>query len=383
MSDFQNTEFPEGTPGPLSNRNKKILFISLLGALSLVFGLVMFSGGSKKKTAEKPSLVTKAAAAESEDYEVKATKELASAMGPKADTSVNPLKSALERQAPPGLSPELVTTKRRALNQGTDPSEHNDEAAQASRYPSGNTVQPAGYHLTSSMQERLDEGYQRMVSHFKDHSKSWALDEATMHNLNTGTASMATVPEPLRNLVETPAGGTGMAYAVPSGSRLIAVTDGKVSSDHPGFFTATIVRPFTLKGAKLICQSGANVKDRIAIQPVKVVLKDSLEVAISGQVETDFPGFDGDVTTHYMARLGPAITNAAIGGGFAAWALTRQAGQNNIDTRDAIVAPVVQSSVEGLQNEITRMGGDFPNTVMVPAGKQFSVLITEPFNFKR
>lgn len=383
MADLQNTEFPEGTPGPLSNRNKKVLFIVLIGVLTLVFGLVMFTGGSKKHTTQKPGIATKAGAAEPEDYEVKAPRELAETNGPKADPSVNPLKTALERQPPPGLNPELVSEKEHAISNENSSSDHIDEAVSASKYPSGTMVQTAGYHLSSTMQERMDEGYQRMVNHFKDHSKSWALDEATLHSMNAGSASMATVPEPLQNLVDNPSSAGGMPYAIPSGSRLIAVTDGKVSSDHPGFFTATIVRPYSLKGAKLICQSGSNLKDRIAIQPVKIVLKDSLEVAISGQIETDFPGFDGDVTTHYMARLGPAITNAAIGGGFAAWALTRQAGQNNIDTRDAIVAPVVQSSVEGLQNEITRMGGDYPNTVMVPAGKQFSVLITEPFSFKR
>jgi len=383
MADLQNTEFPEGTPGPLSNRNKKVLFIVLIGVLTLVFGLVMFSGGSTKRPAQKPVATSKTVVTVPEDYEVSPPRETSESNGPKVDPSVNPLKTALERQAPPGLNPELASEKEQTESNENESFNHIDEAVSASKYPSGGTVQTAGYHLSSNMQERLDESYQRMVGHFKDHSKSWAMDDATLHSLNAGSASMATVPEPLQNLIENSSSIGGMPYAIPSGSRIIAVTDGKVSSDHPGFFTATIVRPYSLKGAKLICQSGSNLKDRIAIQPVKVVLKDSLEVAISGQVETDFPGFDGDVTTHYMARLGPAITNAAIGGGFAVWALTRQAGQNNIDTRDAIVAPVVQSSVEGLQNEITRLGGDYPNTVMVPAGKQFSVLITEPFSFKR
>lgn len=377
MSDTNTEAFPEGAPQPLSPKGKKVLFGLGAAAATGLFCLIVFSGGSAKAR-ETPAAAPgqgRLAASDTQDYERQMPAQLPDAIVPKEDPTNNPLRNALERRPPPELQ---VPDEESRSSKGFQP---------ATYIPAGSGAggAPAQYRLSADMQRRMSEDYQRMVKHFQDRGpKKWAMSEDAFGKMGSAGDPLANVSRPLRQLVEgSGALISGTALTVPSGTRLIAVTDSKVSSDHPGFFTATLVRPYALKGAKLICQSGANQKDRIPIQPVKLILADSAEVALTGQVQTDFPGFDGDVSTHYMARLGPAITNAAIGGAFAAWAFNRNASGPNIDTRDAIVAPVVQSSVEGLQNEITRLGGDYPNTVEVPAGKQFTVLITEPFSVKR
>jgi type IV secretory pathway VirB10-like protein len=370
----QGSEFPEGLPQPLSKRGKKALFFTVAGVATVVFGFIVFSGGKPAKAETALSQKPRKAAADTQEYERSMPGPLLVDHSPKADPSNNPLQQVLARKEPPGLA---------AAAQGA-PEAHIpvEPTSYVSPSGAGAGAVPAAYQLPRNVQRRLGEDYQRMVSHFKGRQQ-WALSEEAL-NKTSGANLTAAVSEPLKHLIENPGlTVSGMMYTVPSGTRIIAVTESKVSSDHPGFFTATVVMPYALKGAKVICQSGANVRDRIPIQPVKLILSDSTEQALTGQVQTDFPGFDGNVTTHYMARLGPAVTNAAIGGAFAAWALSRPPSGANIDTRDAIVAPVVQSSVEGLQNEITRLGGDYPNTVEVPAGKQFTILVTDPFTIKR
>jgi hypothetical protein len=47
-----------------------------------------------------------------------------------------------------------------------------------------------------------------------------------------------------------------------------------------------------------------------------------------------------------------------------------------------VAAPPFQQGVSGVQNEVERFGGDFPNTVTVPEGTTFDLLVTEPFSIE-
>lgn len=254
--------------------------------------------------------------------------------------------------------------------------------------PSGNNHAPSAPAgpislVSRDAQARLDASFQSEVDHFKGTKKlAWSIDDQSYQRLRRGD-SISNVEPALKDLYDGASViKNGFGYTISAGSRIIAVTDQPVSSDHPGYFTSTIVRPFELKGAKLICQSGQNSNDRIQVNPTKIVLSGNNELTIQGQVEMGFPGLEGNVRNHWPERMIPTIVNAAIGGVFAAWSATRTQGQDRIDTRDAIVQPIVQQSVTGVQNEVTRMGKDLPNTVTVKAGEQFSILLTDKLSFK-
>ncbi len=374
-------QFPDNAPSAYTPKQKKII--------AALIGVILISGfvGMQMLTGKKPKKVdvtteTKAKVKPEDFEQAVQPQNVKDPNEPTQNKDVNPLTKVLDRPEGPGPTANNQAEMEaydKEMNRKDGPREHNN-------FQHENIMQasaPVGFQLPKGIEDRLTDGYQRMVSHFKQKEpKTWQLEASAYKSMTVGNAT-AEVDPTLQHLVEGGIRSGGIAYNVPSGTRILAITDSKVSTDHPGYFSATVIRPFLLKGAKLICQSGANTNDRIPAQPVKLVFRDSLEIALQGQVQTDFPGVDGDVTTHYMKRLGPAITNAAIGGAFAAWALSRGNSGTNIDTRDAIVAPIVQSSVEGVQNEITRMGGDFPNTVEIPAGKQFQIMLTEAINFRK
>jgi type IV secretory pathway VirB10-like protein len=91
----------------------------------------------------------------------------------------------------------------------------------------------------------------------------------------------------------------------------------------------------------------------------------------------NYPGMSGKVKNNWMKRLGPELINTAVGAGFIAWTATHNGSDVRIDTRDAIAGPIIQQSVSGTQTEVSRMGGDVPNTVIIPSGTQFDFLLSE------
>lgn len=251
----------------------------------------------------------------------------------------------------------------------------------ASQPTSSNVASTGPVYRSSSPYERFSSEYQSKVKHFKENASNfWAVRDDEYSKLTT-VDHIRGIPSEYQNISQDSVIQTSsFNYLIPSGSRIIAVTEQAVNSDHPGFFTSRIVRPYILKDAKLICQSGPQQNNRIPVNVVKVILNNR-EYALQGQIEMTFPGLSGHVKNHVMKRMGPALVNAAIGGGFLAWSL-KGGDQGRIDTRDAIVSGVVEQSVSGVQNEVTRLGGDFPNTVEVPQGQQFTILITEKLEVK-
>jgi len=225
---------------------------------------------------------------------------------------------------------------------------------------------------------RLDPEYQSVVKHFSETRKvsSWQINGDEYKNALAQQNILNSVEPPLKDLYSGASSlNKGFSVKLPAGTRIIAVTDQDISSDHPGYFTATIVRPFEIQGAVLIMQSGSNQRDRIPVTAVKIVSKTNKEISLSGQSQMGYPGFTGQVKSHWVKRMAPAVANAAIGVGVLAMT---QSGPNEgrIDTRDELAWPIVDRSIGGLQNEITRLGGDFPNTVTVRAGAQFEILLT-------
>jgi len=242
---------------------------------------------------------------------------------------------------------------------------------------SGMPPAPYKYDPSSEMKKRLDPQYQAIVSHFQStREKAWSVSDAEIEKLvSSSPDKFNQVEQPLRNLYD---GAENVSlrttFVMQAGSKMIAVLDQDVNSDFPGVFTATVVRPFEVKGSKLICQGSGNKNDRIDVQVLKLVSTSQKEVILEGQVQMQYPGITGAVTSHWLKRMGPSIANAAIGGALLAATATQG---NRVNTQDVIVGPIVEQSVTGLQNEITRFGGDHPNTVVARQGTQFEVLLVK------
>lgn len=381
----EDENFLEGAPKIMTPKQKLILFGALGTIVVCAFGTLAFGKSSEAAPAKKgPAALHKHKDPENPEAYERSIPRIEERSVPVKDSAAGTLSSILTPEPSPPLLAEnssgqipIQPTYAARGNGGGSESE-----SPGSTQPRGpRASREGGAHMVpASFSARLDPSYQTMVKHLKS-VKSEAL-EPPRRESESRIDRTALVDSSLRNLY---AGATqeGFPFTLPAGTRIIAASDQKVSTDHPGFFTSTILRPEALDGAKLICASGSNLNDRIPVKPVKIIMSSGQEIPLSGQVETDFPGLDGNVTSHWFKRLAPAVTNAAIGGAFAYWALSQKGSDERIDTRDMVVAPIIQSSVQGVQNEITRLGGDTPNTVDVSAGQQFSVLLTEPLNLRK
>lgn len=378
----QNDMFPDEAPKGMSEKAKKILFLSLGGVLLLVFVIVLIAGPKKRESAPEEEQV--AAVEKLEEYE----KVMASE--PKQVTMVasseDEIGAALRKSSelPENQGGESDMTYPAVAEERPEPSRARTAAPKPRESSSGGGFSmeeeiPYKYKASRRVQKRIDQDYQKMVRHWKGtKEEAWQISGDQYKELKKGNA-IARVEEPLRELYDGAATIAHQSkYTIPAASRILAVTDHPVSSDHPGWFTSRIVRPHVLRGAKLLCESAGNVNDRIPVKPVKIIMPDNgKEIELKGQVEMQHPGLGGRVRNHWPGRVVPALVNAGIGGAFAAWTLNNEVDSIRIDTRDQITGPIIQESVGQLQSEISRLGSDRPNTVSVKRGTQFAVLLTE------
>jgi len=368
MSEQKNLEEAVGTGKKKLN---KWLIISMIAGV-VVFSVIIFSGGNKSAF-DSPSLM-------GDNDSLKLQKRVLSG---------TPSYAALPQNA--GVEDRVnaqqndIDEIRRAIGalQGLQQNVYDDlnkkisaVQTQAQTVSNAATVKLSDVSplaRASSLDERFSAEYQRKVSHFKtNQSNFWSLSDGEYRDLMAPKVSM--LSQQYRQDDEITISIDGFTYAIPAGSRIMAVTDQPVSSDHPGFFTAKIIRPEILRGAVLICQNGGQQNNRIPIQPTKIIFKER-EYAVSGQIEMGFPGMEGHVNRHYASRALPIVGNAAIGGAFVAWSAQNQ-GSQRIDTRDVITGAVIEQTLPQVQREIAKFAVDRPNTVTVAAGAQFSILLT-------
>lgn len=236
---------------------------------------------------------------------------------------------------------------------------------------------PATYQMPYEFRKRLSSDYQGVVGHFRQTAQyKYEMNSSEYNERVQGGQNLAKVEPALRELYPGAATAKqGFGFVINSGTRLTAITDQEVNSDYPGMFTATVVRPYEIKGATLLCNSGSLNRKRIPVNLNKLTYKGK-EYSLAGQVQMKYPGIDGDFHNNWYKRLGPELVSTAIGAGFLAWTVKNESG-DRIDTRDAIAGPIIQESVSGLQDEITAMGGNVPNTVVVSAGTQFDIMLSE------
>jgi len=357
-------ETPGNAPTSMSKAQKKMVSIIAGVAVIIIMGVMTFA--STKKPAEIKDVVDSST---SQPVLEPVEDDLAKIEGAKTNEYQNvPVPSEKSQ-----LSSELLPGTGERSSEG---SSERPQLEQNQIVPSqSNDVVSTEYELSYSMRKRLSADYQSMVSHFKENKNNVWESQSSDDIVD----EIAQVEPPLQNLYDgaDKLSLKGEGVTLPAGMRIILISENNVSSDHPGYFTATIVRPFELKGAQVIMESGVNQRNRIPVQPAKIIYKGK-EYPLTGQVEMSYNGLEGDVKRHVIERLGPALASAAIGGLFSAWVLSNSGEQEvRVDTRDAIAGPVIQESVTGVQSEVNRLGGDYPNTITVPAGTEFKLLLTQ------
>jgi hypothetical protein len=368
MSDEIKDAFEERSPSDtigngVSKKNQNKIVLVLLGIVFVIMAILMFGnfGGPKKQN--RNTSVTQGT---TNDYpSVQPASYAASVPVGNVTDKVNALQleneeirrslDVLQKQNQ-AMYEELVTR----LNTNTSVS------------GGGNTTPLSAMSRLSSIDERFSADYQAKVQHFKGNRENyWQIPDDQLVAMRTTTNTTDTGAG---NIYQSQNNGI-FSYMIPAGTRLIVITEQPVNTDHPGYFTSRIIRPYILKDAKLICQSGSNQNDRIPVSPIKIVFNNK-EIPITGQAEMDFPGLTGSVKNHWPSRLLPTMVNSAIAGSFIAWSAS-QSNETRINTQDAITSSVVEQTVPGVQNEISRFGGDRPNTVQVPQGQQFTILLTD------
>jgi len=185
-------------------------------------------------------------------------------------------------------------------------------------------------------------------------------------SIPTGVASTASIP-PVGSNRET----------IYSGEVIRAVTVEKINSDFPSYATAKITSPPSLVGGIILLKSSSQSDNRISITPVKVIFNKK-EYSLSGIIRSGLPGMTGSVNRHLARKT----VNPLAAVGLMAYGTVFGNNSNIISTEDAIRAQIIGEGINLGVNEMQKYSGDVPNTVTVPSGTPFEVLLIDSFSFE-
>lgn len=235
------------------------------------------------------------------------------------------------------------------------------------------------YDLPRDLELRLSEPYQKALSFYASEQVVFARAEAQGR---APGSPLAGVDSSLRNLVDQPRGGLGNKIVVSAGQELTATLNETLNTDYPSVVKATITSPPGLSGAiALVSYSLGN--ERANAQVGKIVLPATMpgvkarELTIASVVKSGLPGLGGDVNHHWGPQIAAGLANAGLTAGALAYAANQQP-SDNLGTA-VLVAPVIEQGVQGVLRPINYLGRDRPITVTVPAGTEFTILVTEGF----
>jgi type IV secretory pathway VirB10-like protein len=167
---------------------------------------------------------------------------------------------------------------------------------------------------------------------------------------------------------------------ISAGQELTAVLTESVNSDYPSVAKATLTSPAELSGATVLLSYSLG-NERVTAQILKMILpakegEKAMEMTLSAVVKTGLPGLTGDVSHHWTAQIASGLASAGLTAGALAYA--SQNSSKDLGTA-VLVAPMVEQSVQGVLKPINYLGRDRPVTVTVPAGTEFTILVTEGF----
>lgn len=388
---------PEG----MEKKNGKLLgiaFFAMLGAVVLIVVTSSISG-KKKRTAVTDALKT------DELFNSHVSSLAHSSGAPSLHQTVYNKEGAVDPNAAsiaydgnpndPNYANQLILSQLAELKQEQEAIKERlaqkvpEPSSEVSSNSSSNNSTPVGYRAPQYIKNRIDPEYQNVVQHFRE-TDIWEIDQGKYDDLKKRSSDdrIASVEKDLKELypgsTDISTTSSGFTVKVPAGTRILCITEHPINSDYVGFFTATIRRPDALYGCQLIGEISAQQNNRIPTKAIAIVTKKGNRIELTeNQVEMEFPGMSGRVTNHWAQRVLPGLANAALGGGAAFYLLNSQTpgssttNAGNISTRDLIAGPILESSVQGVQSEVSRLAIDKPNTVEVQKGTQFNVLLVQ------
>ena len=244
----------------------------------------------------------------------------------------------------------------------------------------GGHQEAADYHLSRELEMRLSENYQKAVAFYG--SEQVVFTRSAQTGGGSGPYPLGGVDSALQNLTDRARFAGGHKIVVSAGEELTAVLNETLNTDYPSIVKATLTSPPELSGAiALLSYSLGN--ERATAQVGKIVLPaqattmKAKEIALASVVKSGLPGLGGDVNHHWGPQIASGLANAGLTAGALAYA-ANQGGSDNLGTA-VLLAPVIQQGVEGVLKPINYLGRDRPITVTVPAGTEFTILVTEGF----
>ena len=228
--------------------------------------------------------------------------------------------------------------------------------------------EPTGFKPDGKMTQRMSDEYQKALAYNSSEQLVFTRDRRE---------EAKSTPTPKATLAGS---GSGTKVVVSAGQELRAVLTESISSDYPSVAKATMTSPSELSGATLLISYSLG-EERVTAQVVKLVLpgkegERAREIALSAVVKSGLPGLAGDVSHHWIPQITAGLANAGLTAGALAYASQNQ----NKDLGTAVlVAPMIEQSVQGVLKPINYLGRDRPVTVTVPAGTEFTLLVTEGF----
>lgn len=377
-------EFPSSTPGKFGKIPKQVVIAGIFIIVILMM-VVTFPGKSKSKKHTKLP-VMQSEMIDSYEQQSPITTDPFSREAVDNPTGIS---NPMTRNAEFGNgTPQMGQGNAPVMNSSTPSADKLPSQQMRSNTRNSVPNEELGYTVPKRITDRLGGSYQDMVKHFRG-TRQYAVEpvDGGAYGKLLERDRLERVEPALKNLNENSEQfANKVNFTVPSGTRIRAVSLQEVNSDHPGYFTARITSPMELSGYKILCQSRGNMRDRIPVSADKIIAPDGKsETQIPGEVQMKYAGLEGDVESHALRRLVPPVASAFLGAG-AGFLYFKAIGGDKlnsetgrINTADAVVSAPFDKGVTGVQNEVERFGGDYPNTVVVPQGTQFEILVTEQF----
>src|SRR3989339_296527 len=159
----------------------------------------------------------------------------------------------------------------------------------------------------------------------------------------------------------------------PAGTVFKAVTLDIINSDYPSTSRARITSPAELSGSIVLLNTNTQTNDRIGTRVDKIIVNGA-SFPMSSVVKSGLPSLSGSVNYHIARKtLNPLAAAGLIAYGTA---FGNKSG-TNVNTSDAIRQSMIEQGINIGVGELNKYGGDVPNTINVPVGTPFEILLTE------
>lgn len=244
----------------------------------------------------------------------------------------------------------------------------NPVAFPSSQAPEGmEAAKPVGFKTPSVLESRMSEEYQKALAYNSSEQLVFTRDRARDERKEAPGGKGAPKPVGMTNKV-----------ILSAGDEIRAVLTESINSDYPSVAKATLTSPSELSGATLLLSYSLG-NERVTAQVLKLILpakegERAREQNLAAVVKSGLPGLAGDVNHHWTSQVTAGIASA----GLTAGALAYAAKNSNPDLGTAVlVSPLIEQSVQGVLKPINYLGRDRPVTVTVPAGTEFTLLVTE------